>query len=104
MTDMYKQLKDELSVLYPDVTDVELNEMTNNLIAFYTTAVKVVFEDENQDSKEFVVDDKNFFYDLIYFANQFNLLKNQQNISKKVTNGLIFLRTFPNYRDIINIV
>ena len=60
MTDTYKQLKDELSILYPDVTDVELNEMTNNLIAFYTTAVKVVFEDENQGSKEFVVDDKNF--------------------------------------------
>lgn len=60
MTDTYNQLKDELSVLYPDVTDIELNEMTNNLIAFYTTAVKVVLENENQDSKEFVVDDKNF--------------------------------------------
>lgn len=34
--------------------------MTNNLIAFYTTAVKAILEDENQDSKEFVVDDKNF--------------------------------------------
>ena len=60
MTDTYNQLKNELSVLYPGVTDIELNEMTNNLIAFYTTAVKVVLEDENQDSKEFVVDDKNF--------------------------------------------
>ena len=60
MTDTYNQLKDELSVLYPDVTDIELNEMTNNLIAFYTTAVKAILEDENQDSKEFVVDDKNF--------------------------------------------
>ncbi len=60
MTNTYNQLKDELSVLYPDVTDIELIEMTNNLIAFYTTAVKVVLENENQDSKEFVVDDKNF--------------------------------------------
>ena len=60
MTNTYNQLKDELSVLYPDVTDIELIEMTNNLIAFYTTAVKVVLENENQDSKEFVVDDNNF--------------------------------------------
>lgn len=60
MTDTYTQLKNELSILYPDVTDIELNEMTNNLIAFYTTAVKAILEDENQDSKEFVVDDKNF--------------------------------------------
>lgn len=60
MTNTYNQLKDKLSVLYPDVTDIELIEMTNNLIAFYTTAVKVVLENENQDSKEFVVDDKNF--------------------------------------------
>ena len=60
MTDTYNQLKNELSVLYPGVTDIELNEMTNNLIAFYTTAVKAILEDENQDSKEFVVDDKNF--------------------------------------------
>lgn len=44
MTDTYTELKHELSVLYPDVTDAELNEMTNNLIAFYTTAVKAVWE------------------------------------------------------------
>ncbi|MBS5834955.1 MAG: hypothetical protein KIC51_07550 [Acetobacter sp.] len=60
MLNEYERLKSELSVLYPDVTDIELKEMTNNLIAFYTTAVKVVLENENQDSKEFVVDDKNF--------------------------------------------
>ncbi len=60
MTDTYNQLKDELSILYPDVTDIELTEMTDNLIAFYTTAVKAILEDENQDSKEFVIDDKNF--------------------------------------------
>ncbi|MEI3534903.1 MAG: hypothetical protein V8R11_07235 [Alphaproteobacteria bacterium] len=60
MLNEYERLKSELSVLYPDVTDIELKEMTNNLIAFYTTAVKVVLENENQDLKEFVVDDKNF--------------------------------------------
>ena len=60
MTDTYSQLKKELSVLYPDVTDIELNEMTNNLINFYTAATKVVLANDNQDTKEFVVDDKNF--------------------------------------------
>ncbi len=60
MTDTYKQLKDELSILYPDVTDVELKEMANNLINFYKIAVETSLEQENQDSKEFVVDDKNF--------------------------------------------
>lgn len=60
MTNTYNQLKKELSILYPDVTDIELNEMTNNLIDFYTTAVKAVMEDETPDAKEFVVDDKNF--------------------------------------------
>lgn len=40
MNDTYNQLKQELSVLYPDVTAIELNEMTNRLIDFYTTATK----------------------------------------------------------------
>lgn len=56
MTDTYNQLKSELSILYPDVTDIELNEMTSNLIDFYTTAVKTVLED---DTKEFAIDGKN---------------------------------------------
>ena len=60
MTNTYNQLKKELSVLYPDVTDIELNEMTNNLIDFYTTIVKSVLEDDNLETKEFVVNDKNF--------------------------------------------
>ena len=61
MIDTYSQLKKELSILYPDVTDIELNEMTNNLIDFYTTIVKSVLEDDNLETKEFVVDDKNFW-------------------------------------------
>lgn len=57
MTNCKDLLAKELSILYPDVTDIELNKMTNNLIDFYTTAVKSVLEDE---TKELVVDDKNF--------------------------------------------
>ncbi len=60
MTDTFSRLKKELSILYPDVTDIELNEMTNNLIDFFTTAVKSVLEGETTDAKEFVVDDNNF--------------------------------------------
>ena len=60
MSNAYNQLKNELSVLYPDVTDIELNEITNNLIDFYTTIVKSVLEDDNLETKEFVVDDNNF--------------------------------------------
>ena len=56
MSNTYNQLKNELSILYPGVTDIELNEMTNNLIDFYTTAVKAVLED---DTKEFAIDGKN---------------------------------------------
>ena len=50
MTDSYKQLKDELSILYPDITDIELNEMTNNLINFYKIVVETVLEQEKQAS------------------------------------------------------
>ena len=60
MTDIFSRLKKELSILYPDFTDIELREMTNNLIDFYTIAVKAVMEDETPDAKEFVVDDNNF--------------------------------------------
>ena len=51
MSDTYKQLKNELSILYPDVTDVELNEMTSNLINFYKIAVETVLEQEKQEIK-----------------------------------------------------
>ena len=49
MTNTYNQLKKELSILYPGFTDIELNEMTENLLSFYKIAVKTVFEQENQD-------------------------------------------------------
>jgi hypothetical protein len=50
MTDTFSRLKKELSILYPDVTDIELNEMTNNLIDFFTTVVKIVSDDETQNN------------------------------------------------------
>lgn len=53
-------LAQELKILYPDVTDLELRQMTNNLIDFYTIAAKVIMVDETENTKEFVVDDKNF--------------------------------------------
>lgn len=59
MTDTFNKLKDGFSILYPDVTDLELNEMINDLIDFYTIAVKVILENQDE-TEEFVVDDKNF--------------------------------------------
>lgn len=44
MKNTYNQLKDELSVLYPGVTDDELNEMTDNLIKFFTLSAEAVLE------------------------------------------------------------
>ena len=46
MIDTYSQLKDELSVLYPGVTDAELNEMTSNLIDFFVVGAKALYETE----------------------------------------------------------
>ena len=37
MSNAYNQLKNELSILYPDVTDIELNEMTATGMRTYTS-------------------------------------------------------------------
>lgn len=58
MTDTYNKLKDELSVLYPGVTDTELNEMTSNLIDYYKTAIKVVLRDEFNKIEEAIPTDR----------------------------------------------
>lgn len=58
MTDTYNQLKNELSVLYPGVTDTELNEMTSNLIDYYKTAIKVVLRDEFNKIEEAIPTDR----------------------------------------------
>mgnify|MGYP007073445132 CR=1 FL=1 len=44
MTDTFNKIKEELSLYYPGITDIELTEMTSNLIDFYTTAGKTVLE------------------------------------------------------------
>lgn len=46
MTNSKELLAQELSVLYPDVTDTELNEMTDRLIDFFVVCVKAVYETE----------------------------------------------------------
>ena len=48
MTDSKELLTQELSILYPDVTDVELNQMTDKLIDFFTIGAKAVYESEHQ--------------------------------------------------------
>ena len=40
MTDTYNLLKEELKVYYPDVTDAELNEITNKFIDFFVVGDK----------------------------------------------------------------
>ncbi len=51
MTDTYNQLKDELSVLYPGVTDTELNIITDKLIDFFTIGAKAMYEAEKSVNK-----------------------------------------------------
>ena len=46
MTDTYNLLKEELKVYYPGVTDTELNKMTSNLIDFFVTGAKALYETE----------------------------------------------------------
>ena len=46
MTDTYNLLTEELKVYYPGVTDTELNEMTSNLIDFFVTGAKALYETE----------------------------------------------------------
>jgi len=46
MTDTYNQLKNELKVLYPDVTETELKEMTDNLIDLFRLATEIIKEEQ----------------------------------------------------------
>lgn len=48
MMNDFEKLKKELAVLYPGVTDTELNEMTGGLIEFYAIAVKTILANEKQ--------------------------------------------------------
>ena len=47
MLNEFERLKSELSVLYPGVTDIELTEMTDNLIKFFTVGIKNIYETKN---------------------------------------------------------
>ena len=61
MTDTYTQLKDELSVLYPDVTDAELNKTTDNLINFFAIGAKAIYATEKNLISFSDVNDKNSY-------------------------------------------
>lgn len=52
MTDTYKQLKNELSVLYPDITEKELNNIALNMVNFFTLASKIFEESQELSSPE----------------------------------------------------
>ena len=47
MLNEYERLKSELSVLYPGVTDIELTEMTDNLIKVFTVGIKNIYKTKN---------------------------------------------------------
>ena len=57
MTDTFNKIKEELSRYYPGVTDIELTEMANNLMDFYTTAVKAVLETPKAETPLNNIDD-----------------------------------------------
>ena len=47
MLNEFERLKSELSVLHPGVTDIELTEMTDNLIKFFTVGIKSIYKTKN---------------------------------------------------------
>lgn len=60
MTDTYSLLKNELKVYYPDVTDAELNEMTDRLINVFVVGAKAIYETEKAAvSENFSINDIN---------------------------------------------
>lgn len=57
MTDTYTELKKELSVLYPDITEKERNNIALNLVNFFTLAPQILEESKELD-KELISDEK----------------------------------------------
>lgn len=57
MLNEFEKLKDELSVLYPGVTDIELNEITDNLITFFTLSAEAVLETRKAETSLSDIDD-----------------------------------------------
>ena len=64
MTDSKELLTQELSILYPDVTDVELNQMTEILIELFTIGAKAFYEAEYPSESR--INDINVTYLEIY--------------------------------------
>ena len=52
MTNSKESLTQELSVLYPDITDDELNEMTDRLIEFFVIGAKAIYEAEKAETSD----------------------------------------------------
>lgn len=48
----FELLKEELRVLNPGITEIELTNMTDNLIKFYALGIKAVFEAEKASETE----------------------------------------------------
>jgi hypothetical protein len=52
MTDTYTRLKDELSVLNPGITDLELNDATFNLLSLYKLAANILEETGDNETTD----------------------------------------------------
>ena len=57
MTDTYTKLKKELSVLYPDITEKDRNNIALNLVNFFTLATQILEESKELDN-ELISDEK----------------------------------------------
>ena len=57
MSDTFNKIKEELSIYYPDVTDDELETMTNNLIEFFTLSAKAVYETKRLSDTDVIKSD-----------------------------------------------
>lgn len=42
MTDAFQNLKEELSTLYPDIIETEIDHATKNLIEFFVLGIKLL--------------------------------------------------------------
>lgn len=42
MTDAFQNLKEELSTLYPDTAETEIDQATKNLIEFFVLGIKLL--------------------------------------------------------------
>lgn len=83
MTDTYNQLKDELRVYYPGVTDDELTKMTDNLINFFVMGAKALYSIEKDFISLSDVGDTNLEETSFFLKKRCNRLKNHHICNKK---------------------